>query len=163
MVKRNRGSLNWCYTLMYMHFPRRVRQRWAGKGWGRWSHTYLNISSQIFNVSECYYVEEYFVPLAFGPYYREFSSVLVIQHIQEHSIPVCEAFLNFNLYVNKIFGLPIRRLFITKYVFHVISPPGSAVNCRVAIHFSPMKMNGAIWSLNTIHLFFLIFSAVSRS
>jgi len=87
-VMWNRGSLNRSYASMYMLLSRRVRQRWGCKGSGRWSHAYPNVRSQIFSMSECYYVEkhfvlveEYFVSMAFGAYYREFSSVSVMEYI----------------------------------------------------------------------------------
>lgn len=148
---------------MHMLLPRQVRWKCDDKDWDRWSQTYLNTYSQIFKVSECYYVT-----------FCTFDICCILQNsVLPHSynkdtktIPISEYYFDFNLCVNKIFGLTKKRLFTANYVFLVISP-GSSVNCRVLIHFWPINMNGAIiLKHNTFvlsHLFQMCLKARGKS
>lgn len=164
MVKWNTGSLNWSYALIHMLLPRQVRWKCDSKDWDRWSQTYLNTYSQIFK--KCLNVTMLLF-CAFGICCILQNSVLPHSYNKDtKTIPISENYFDFNLCVNKIFGLTMKGLFTANYVFLVISPPGSSVNCRVLIHFWPINMNGAIILKHTFvlsHFFQMCLKARGKS
>lgn len=115
-------------------------------GWQRLGQVEPNIPQYILtNLSSVWMLLCRGTFCAFGIFCMLQSSVLPQSCNKDtKTIPISENYFDFNLCVNKIFGLTKKRLFIANYVFHVISLPGSSVNCRVLIHFWPMNMNGAI-------------------